>query len=202
MHIYFNDLEKMYTCGPYGQNHSTAAVFAFRKELLETTRYDDTLAIAEERAFLKDWKTPLLQLDSTKCILVFAHSHNSVDKKKFIEQPNNSLVKESPKKLQDFVKDPEIIDFLKTLDDKLALYEPGRPENKPEVLRQMKEIKERRERDAYEYQIRQRYEMLFKGVNERIKELTQENEALKEKNEHLNKKLREIVERELQKRAK
>ena len=84
MHIYFNDLNKMYQCGPYGPNHSTAATFAFRKELLQTVRYNDDEAIAEEKHFLKNYTIPFVQLDVTKTILVFPHIHNSVDKKTLI----------------------------------------------------------------------------------------------------------------------
>jgi len=39
MYIYFKHIHKMYKFGPYGPSHSTAATFAFRKELLEQTRY-------------------------------------------------------------------------------------------------------------------------------------------------------------------
>jgi hypothetical protein len=40
----------MYQCGPYA-NHSTAGTFAFKRELLDITKYDDVAAVAEERRF-------------------------------------------------------------------------------------------------------------------------------------------------------
>ena len=54
MHLYFHDLNKIVQCGPYATNHCTAATFAFRKELLLQTKYDETKALAEEKYFLKD----------------------------------------------------------------------------------------------------------------------------------------------------
>ena len=39
MYIYFKHIGKMYAFGPYGLNHSTAATFAFRRDLLEITEF-------------------------------------------------------------------------------------------------------------------------------------------------------------------
>jgi hypothetical protein len=55
MYIYFKHIQKMYQFGPYGPNHSTAATFAFRKELLKETSFEDNAAVAEERHFLKGY---------------------------------------------------------------------------------------------------------------------------------------------------
>jgi glycosyltransferase involved in cell wall biosynthesis len=55
MYIYFKHIHKMVQFGPYGPNHSTAATFAFRRELLKITKYDDTAAVAEEKIFLKNY---------------------------------------------------------------------------------------------------------------------------------------------------
>ena len=41
MFIYFKHIQKMYKFGPYGPNHATAATFAFRRELLKKTRFDE-----------------------------------------------------------------------------------------------------------------------------------------------------------------
>lgn len=51
IYIYFKHIQKMYQFGPYGPNHSTAATFAFRKELLKETSFEDNAAVAEERHF-------------------------------------------------------------------------------------------------------------------------------------------------------
>ena len=40
-------------CGPYGEKHATAGTFAFKKELLNQTKYNDNAALGEEKEFLK-----------------------------------------------------------------------------------------------------------------------------------------------------
>ena len=47
MHIYYHHLNEIYKCGPYSDNHSTAATFAFRRELLKQTQFSDESAISE-----------------------------------------------------------------------------------------------------------------------------------------------------------
>ena len=154
MYIYFKHINKMYQFGPYGPNHATAATFAFRREYLKHSRYEDGAALAEERHFLKGYTTPFVQMDSLKTILVFSHIHNSFDKKKLLEEQGpNPFVKESTKTVEDFVKEPAIRDFFMTkVENLLDNYEPGRPENKPEVLKQIKEITEKRQKMQEEQQ--------------------------------------------------
>ena len=83
IYVYFKGMNKMIQCGPYGPNHATAGTFAFKTKLLEQTKYEDTAALAEERAFLKDYTIPFIQLDPLKSILVFSHEHNTFDKRKY-----------------------------------------------------------------------------------------------------------------------
>ncbi len=64
MHIYFDSMKKVYQCGPYGQYHATAATFAFKKELLLKTKYDDDNSFAEESKFTNGYTIPLIQLNS------------------------------------------------------------------------------------------------------------------------------------------
>jgi len=96
MYMYFKHIDKMYQFGPYGPNHSTAATFAFRKELLKQTRFDETASVAEEKKFLKDYKIPFVQLDPMKSILVFSHNHNSFDKKVLLTQMPNPFINDTP----------------------------------------------------------------------------------------------------------
>ena len=146
MFIYFKHINKMYKFGPYGPNHATAATFAFRRELLSKTRFDETNSVAEEKKFLKEYTIPFVQLDSKKTILVFSHNHNSFDKKILLEQAPNPFITESLLKPRDLVKEPEILQFfMNDIDNLLENYEPGKPENKPDVTKQLKEIKENRE---------------------------------------------------------
>jgi glycosyltransferase involved in cell wall biosynthesis len=148
LYIYFKHIQKMYQCGPYGPNHATAGTFAFRTELLRDSRYEDTAALAEEKHFLKNYTVPFVQLDPMKSILVFSHNHNTFDKKKLLENPHPDFFKESPKTVDMFImedKERPIKDFfLNKIDDLLANYEPGEPKMKPDVLKQTKEIEEKR----------------------------------------------------------
>ena len=42
LYIYFKRIQKMYQFGPYGPNHATAGTFAFKRELLKTSRYNES----------------------------------------------------------------------------------------------------------------------------------------------------------------
>ena len=156
IYIYFKHIEQMVQFGPYGPNHSTAGTFAFKRELLENNSYDDNAALAEERGFLKDYTVPFVQLEPKKTILVFSHIHNTFDKKTLLENRHPNFVKDSDKTVDDFIKDPELKDFYMNQIEKLLVdYEPGRPEMKPDVLKQIEEIKIQRAKQAKEMQQQQ-----------------------------------------------
>ena len=155
MYIYFKHIKKMYQCGPYGPNHATAGTFAFKKELLSKTQYENHAALAEEKAFLKNYTIPFVQLDPMKTILVFSHEHNTFDKRELLKNPHPDVFKESSKTVDMFIKfkDEEHIKkfFLKDIDKLLAKYEPGLPKMKPDVLKQIKEIDEERSKMMQEH---------------------------------------------------
>jgi glycosyltransferase involved in cell wall biosynthesis len=150
IYIYFKHIQQMIQCGPYGPTHATAGTFAFRKELLNITRYEDNAAVAEERAFLKDYTIPFVQLDPMKAILVFSHEHNTFDKRKMLKNPHPDYFKESPKTVDMFIRKPHEANiksfFMKDIDALLDNYEPGQPKMKPDVLKQIKEIEDEREK--------------------------------------------------------
>jgi hypothetical protein len=150
MYIYFKHINKMYQCGPYGPNHATAGTFAFKSRLLDDTKYEDHAALAEEKAFLKGYTIPFVQLDPMKTILVFSHNHNTFDKKKLLENPHPDYFKESTKTIVDFIRKPEekgiMRFFLDEIDGLLEKYEPGEPKMKPDVLKQTKQIEEDRKK--------------------------------------------------------
>lgn len=148
IYIYFKHIQKMYQFGPYTQNHATAGTFAFRRELIENNRYNDDAALAEERAFLKDYTVPFAQLDPLKTILVFSHIHNTFDKKTLLDKPDQ-MVKLSDKIVDQFIRKPEekqIKDFfMNRIDPLLQEYDPGHPKWKPDVAIQMDQLKKERE---------------------------------------------------------
>jgi len=148
IYIYFKHIQKMYQFGPYKETHSTAGTFAFRKELLKITRYEDTAALAEEKHFLKNYTIPFVQLDPIKTILVFSHPHNTFDKRRLLENINPDFTKESSKKVDMFIKNPDIRDFyMYRIEGLLKTYEPGRPNMKPDVLLQMVAIEKQRRKE-------------------------------------------------------
>lgn len=212
MHIYFETKNMVYQCGPYGPNHATAATFAFRKELLLKTKYNEDSACAEETAFLKKYSFPMVQLDTLKTILVCSHKHNSLNKEKLLlEKPEQTRTVPSRFTVDDFVKDPILKQFYThDMNALLENYEPGRPENKPKVLDQIKKIQE--ERDSREEaarlqqtlnnmynnnkpinnnvlyeleQLRNTYEQKMQEKNLLINELFKKVKILTEENKHL-----------------
>lgn len=115
VYIYFNDLDKIYQFGPYGQMHATAGTFAFRRELLKETRYDDNAELAEEKHFLKNYTVPLIQLNPMKSILVFAHQYNTFDKRRLLVNANPNFVRETKLKPKLFIRSKKMLEFYKKI---------------------------------------------------------------------------------------
>ena len=223
MHIFFKHINKMYKFGPYGPNHSTAATFAFKKELLLQTKYDDNAALAEERNFLKGYTIPFVQLDITKSILVISHNHNSFDKKNLLNNPSDKYVTLSTKTVDDFITEKDLKQFfINDIDKLLNNYEPGKPEYKPDVLKQIEEIKIQREQMVIDHNKKQienqnmmntinklfpnndinqmllNYQNKMNEMNVIIHELTIENNMLKEKTKYLENKITTLIQKNIQ----
>lgn len=146
IYIYFKHIDQMIQFGPYGPNHATAGTFAFKRELLKEHKYNDTAALAEEKSFLKDYTVPFVQLEPLKTILVFSHEHNTFDKKTLLDNRHPQYVKDSDKRVEDFIKEKDLKHFyMNEIQGLLKDYDVGKPEMKPDVLKQMKEIKIERE---------------------------------------------------------
>jgi hypothetical protein len=161
-------------CGPYGPNHATAGTFAIRKELLKTCRYNESAALAEEKEFLKGYTIPMVQMDSFQTILVFSHEHNTFDKRKMFEHRHPDFFREAEPHLtlDNFFRasnknDDKIKNFfLNEIDGLLKNYEPGEPKNKPDVLKQMKEIEKERDemvKKMQEEHVKKMQQQLFNG---------------------------------------
>lgn len=148
IYIYFKHIQKMYQCGPYGEDHATAGTFAFRRQLLNETQYDENACLAEEKVFLKNFTVPMVQLDPLKTILVFSHIHNTFDKRNMLENMHPQYFSESTKTVDDFIRQTSENNtrqfFMNDIDDKLKDYQPGEPVMKPDVLEQIAEINEHR----------------------------------------------------------
>lgn len=111
INIYFKDTKKIFEFGPYGPNHATAGTFAFKRKLLELTKYDDEAEIAEEKQFLKNYTFLMVQLNPQKSILVFSHDSNTFDKRNLLVNPHPKIVRETGVKVKDIIKNKELRDF-------------------------------------------------------------------------------------------
>jgi len=153
IYIWFKHIQKMFQFGPYSPTHATAGTFAFKRELLKDHKYDDNAALAEEKAFLKDYSVPFVQLEPKKTILVFSHIHNTFDKKRLLENGENNYQKTSDRTVDEFIKDKDFKEFYtERLDGLLQNYYPGDPINKPDVIQQIKEIDDERRKMTLEQQ--------------------------------------------------
>ena len=106
--MFFTDTKEIYTIGPYFKSHATNGTMAWRKRYAMSRRYDETVAFAEEKSFLEEYKNPLVQLDPMKVMLVMSHSDNTFDKTQ-LRNNTNPLIKKLSKKLSDFIKDPVLL---------------------------------------------------------------------------------------------
>ena len=112
--IYFTDTGQAWLAGPYHNNHATANTFAFRRELLQQTRYEDSATHGEEKAFLKNYQIPMAQLDPTQTILCMGHSHNTFDKRRLIQGGNNPKMRKLSTIPNDFIQCEHLIRYLQT----------------------------------------------------------------------------------------
>jgi uncharacterized protein YllA (UPF0747 family) len=167
---------------------------------LNITSYNEESCVAEEKNFLKDYTIPFIQLDPVKCILVFSHIHNSCDKKTMLNK-NDPFIKDTTKTIDDFVKEESIKKFfLEDIDTILEGYEPGRPENKEDVMKQIDELMKKREEMMKQ---QQQHHQIMNVINEQrntIDQLSKENNFLKDKNDYLEKKMRKLIEDQIKQR--
>ena len=150
IYIYFKHIYTMYQFGPYGPNHATAGTFAFKRELLKLTSYNEAAALAEEKEFLKNYSIPFVQLEPKKTILVFSHDHNTFDKKTLLDNQHPKYCKPSDKKVEDFIKEENLKNFYVNVEEVLKDYNPGLPSMKPDVLDQIEKISKEREQKKNE----------------------------------------------------
>ena len=102
------------------------------------------------------------------------------------------------------------------VDNLLKVYEPGRPENKPDVLKQLDDIKHQREEMMIEHQRKQlEYQDTINKVNQMygesgnqniinqmsvvIQEITMENKLLINKVKYLEDKIKQIIKEQIEK---
>ena len=87
--ILFVPENELWVSGPFNKNHATANTFAFKRELLKLTRFEDEATQAEERRFLKDYSIEMVQLEPKHTIVCIGHDRNTYEKRKLIQGGKN-----------------------------------------------------------------------------------------------------------------
>jgi glycosyltransferase involved in cell wall biosynthesis len=108
MFMYFCKNKQIYQLGPYGDNHATAATFAYTKEYTKTHTFFDPANghYGEESVFTNNWQTPMAQLDPMKTTLTLSHTDNTIEKTMFLEEKYgqlNKTVRLTGLKISDFM---------------------------------------------------------------------------------------------------
>jgi seryl-tRNA synthetase len=127
----------------------------------------------------------------------------------------NPFIKDTPLKPSDMVKELDVLRFfMEDINELLDNYEPGLPQNKPDVTKQIAQMQETREKMIQEHEKKQTdYNNLmnkFANVNPQmaqgkidnltfiVQELTMENNQLKEKVKYLEDKMKLLIMEQIQ----
>jgi glycosyltransferase involved in cell wall biosynthesis len=132
LYMYYSKDNCIYQYGPYGANHATAATFAFRRQLLQHTSFDETSLISEEKTFLKGYSIPMIQLDPVQTILVIYHKHFTIDREQSLAKPEQFNVIATNRTCDQFIPDAESRTFYcGTIHDLIRPYDFGTIDHKP-----------------------------------------------------------------------
>lgn len=108
--VYFTSLKKIYRFGPISENHGTNGTVAYHRKFLNDNFYIDSDTHAEENHFFRFFSYKMIQLEEKKVMLCISHNSNTYDKHQILQYG-----KETELTLEDFIDDPEIIEFYKNL---------------------------------------------------------------------------------------
>lgn len=108
--MYFTDDKSMWEVGPYGPRHATFGTMAYTKAYALKHRCDESVTYAEEIVFTNNYKSPLVQLDPLKVMVVICHRENTFNKDK-LRNDTNPFIKRSGIKLRQLVRDSSAREF-------------------------------------------------------------------------------------------
>ena len=95
--IYDLDLKHVFQFRKLMRYHTINSVMAYKRKYIDDgNRYDDKQKFAEEATFLKNFTTPLIQLDPKHCVLQMSHTRNTYKKREIIL--NSELVLKTDQK--------------------------------------------------------------------------------------------------------
>ncbi len=110
IHMYFTDDQSIWRSGPYskyGQFHATFGTMAFTKQYAVTHPCNETVLHAEEIEFTNHYRSPLIQLDPMKTMLVMCHTSNTYDKRQ-LRHPDNIHMSKTSMKLRNFISNAKL----------------------------------------------------------------------------------------------
>jgi len=81
IYLYEYFMGKLYKFKGFHDRHSTNNCMAYKKEYLKNHKHQDGLDMAEEKSFTNDFREPMVQLNSKKCIIVSSHDYNTFNKR-------------------------------------------------------------------------------------------------------------------------
>ena len=110
VYMFYTDTKEIYKIGPYFPKHATNGTMAWRKRYALSRKYDETVAFAEEKSFLENYKNAIIQLDPMKVMLVMSHSDNTFDKTE-LRTKNNPMIKKTNLTVADFIQDATLREF-------------------------------------------------------------------------------------------
>jgi glycosyltransferase involved in cell wall biosynthesis len=110
MYVYYTDVKHIYKVGPFAKDHATNGTMAWKKSYSDTHLYDERVAFAEERSFLVNYSTKLIQLDPFQVMLVMSHSDNTFNKKQMRDK-RNPFVKLTTLNIDQFISSPTLREF-------------------------------------------------------------------------------------------
>ncbi|AJX35702.1 glycosyltransferase family 2 protein [Burkholderia oklahomensis] len=104
IYIWYSHIDKIYRTYSFGARHALNGTFAYHRDYLKSHRHDDHAALAEERSFLRDFTSPVLQIDPMRSILCISHDANTFDKDFILASCERSRLT-----LEDFVSDAYLL---------------------------------------------------------------------------------------------
>jgi glycosyltransferase involved in cell wall biosynthesis len=110
LYLYYADRQEIWAIGPYNPNHCTNGTMSYWRLQMKDHRYDETVDKAEERSFMKDWTTPVVQMTPEEVMLVICHTKNTFDKRRLLETQNPTM-KKTALKIRRFIREKKVADF-------------------------------------------------------------------------------------------
>jgi len=81
VYLYDFFMDRLFKFNGFLEYHSTNNCMAYKKEYLLTHKHDNEIEVGEERSFTFEFTTPLVKLDSRKCIIAISHNFNTFNKR-------------------------------------------------------------------------------------------------------------------------